>query len=368
MARRKSTKMSRMRNIEPMPLTLTFATAQGSAGVPQVNYIDLSQCAALAGRKFLRQGLNYGVASIKCTSLLAGNIAVYKLPNTWVMANAWMKAFSAWTRMNNDALEETESLRPRFLDFKIYADAEHHAAGSIANLLPVSIASTIPAVAGSTFAGEWEYSKIFIPNATNAAPATTQDFDIIATGASFPGVSAATGHDALSAIEGYAASRLLPNVLDPNTPDDAEDTGGATPENWMSAIFNEGNVQMSEVIEELTSENNIAPYPFENGLDTNQFLPNTGLPNPNFNLPFVDTMYPGGANQMQGLEWHDFAQIYQTSATTNVGITTIKGGSFPCGLIKFTWTPTEGTPNLVLQINMIPGSHRGYLAEPMQEM
>lgn len=366
MARRKSTKMSRMRNIEPMPLTLTFATAQGEAGVPQVNYVDLSQSAALAGRKFFRQGLNYGVASIKCTSLLAGSIAVYKLPNTWVMANAWMKAFSAWTRMNNEALMESESVRPRFLDFKVYADAEHHAAGSVANLLPLSIQSTIPGVAGTTFAGEWEYSKMVIPVGT-PSPGATGDREFIAVGANYPGVGA-SGLDAVSLIEGYAASRGLPNVLDPNAPDDAADVDGFNPQNWIAATFNQGTDQTEDVIEDMISENNIAPYPFENGLDTNQFLPGSGLPNPNFNLPFADTMYPGGANQMQGLEWHDFAQIYQTSATTNVGITTIKGGNFPCGLIKLTWTPTEGTPNLVFQVNMIPGSTRGYLAEPMQEM
>ena len=155
--------------------------------------------------------------------------------------------------------------------------------------------------------------------------------------------------NAVSLIEGYAASRALPNVLDPNTPDDAQDTASQTPENWLQAIFNEGTGQSSDVIDIMQTENEIAPYPFEgDGTAT-------------------DTQYPGGANQMAGLEWHDFVTIYETNSTNGVGIQRLKGGSFPCGLVCVDWTPDEAA-NLVIQIDMIPGHHRGYLCEPMTEM
>jgi hypothetical protein len=42
--------------------------------------------------------------------------------------------------MNREALAETESVAPKFLDFKVYADADHHEAGFAANLLPRSAA------------------------------------------------------------------------------------------------------------------------------------------------------------------------------------------------------------------------------------
>jgi hypothetical protein len=47
----------------------------------------------------------------------------------------------------------------------------------------------------------------------------------------------------------------------------------------------------------------------------------------------------------------------------------LKGGNFPCGLIAIEWTPT-GDPqgNLAIQVDLVPGHHRGYLAEPMTEM
>jgi hypothetical protein len=94
--------------------------------------------------------------------------------------------------MNREALAESESVRPKFLDFKIYADAAHHAAGYGANLLPLS------AQTGYT-PGEWESSKIHVPHATNALPASTLDLELIATGASFPGAGA-SGLNAVSMI------------------------------------------------------------------------------------------------------------------------------------------------------------------------
>jgi len=343
MARRNNNKMTRrVPKLEPVPLTLTFATPPNEPGATVTSYIDLSQAASLASRKFLRQGLNWGIAGIKCISSGVGSVGIYTLPQTWVMSNSWHKSFAVWNRMNKDALLESESVRPRFLDFKIYADAEHHAAGFGANLLPVN-------GIGPTTSGEWESSKIVIPDTTLGAVGGVQEREFIATGDNYPGAGA-SGLNAVSLIEGYAASRLLPNVLDPNTPGDAADADGVSPENWMSATFNEGTQQDDDVIDTMITENNIAPYPFENdGVN-------------------VDTMYPGGANQMSGLQWHDIGTIYGTSATTSVGFTRIKGGNVPCGLIKVVWNPTSGTSNLVLQVDMIPGSHRGYLAEPMQDM
>lgn len=338
MAKRSYSKKGR--KMEPSVMTLYLPTVPIS-GSPVTQYLDLSQVASLMNRRFYRQGINWAVAGIKVLSQTGylGSITVSKLPNTWVMANSWEKSFRAWQRMNREALAESESVRPKFLDFKIYADAGHHTAGFAANILPQSL--------GGVFAaGEWSPSKIYVPTAQNATAAGTTDFELIATGASFPGAGA-TGLPAVSLIEGYAASRGLPNVLDPNAPDDAEDASGTTPENWMAALFNDGNTQTQEVIDDMITENNIAPYPFENdGTAT-------------------DTQYPGGANQGSGLQIHDVEFI--TSSTIG-GTTRLKGGNFPCGLIRFDMTNTGSTSNLVIQVDLVPGNHRGYLCEPMTEM
>jgi len=333
-------------------MTLSFPYAPGSqqevpsGGMRIPFYIDLSQVASLVNRRFYRQGINWAVGGIKIiTGIQSGGIEVAKLPNTWVMANSYEKSLRAWLKMNRQVMEETPSVRPRFLDFKIYADDEHHLQGFQQNLLP---AAARPDVASFYQPGEWLPSKVIVPNGP-PFPGNTSEFEFIATGASFPGVGS-SGLGAVSLIEGYAASRGLPYNPDPNAPRDADDSFGVTPENWMSAIFNEGTDQSSEVIEDMITENNQPPYPFENdGLN-------------------VDTMYPGGANQAPGLQLHDVNYWTNTNEFV-VNQHRIKGGNFPCGLIKFNMTNTgTSKAGFSIIIDLVPGNHRGYLCESMTEM
>lgn len=334
MARRKSTRGSK---IQPAVQTMVFPLPIGEG---QSSYVDLSQVASLMNRRFYRQGINWAVAGIKILtpSGTTGEVTISKLPNTWIMSNAWEKGFRAWQRMNNEAMSEGPSVRPKFMDYKIYADEGHHSLGYVNNLLPLSLA-------GIAQPGEWESSKMIIPD--SSAAGTVKDVELIAVGANYP-PAGASGLRAVSLIEGYANSRGLPNILDPNTPDDADDTAGPFPQNWITAVFNDGTEQSEEVLDDLTSENNLAPYPFENdGVNG-------------------DTMYPGGANQLQGLQIHDSAYL---TSTTIGGSTHLKGGNFPCGLIKISTdvvSPSGLTP--ILYVDLVPGNHRGYLCEPMTEM
>ncbi len=344
MAKRSYSKKGR--KIEPAVQTLTFSTPTVAPGAVGNFTIDLSQVASLVNRRFYRQGLNWAVAGFKITAAQGalGTLGVLKLPNTWVMSNAWEKGFRSWQKMNKNALAESASVRPKFLDFKIYADQEHCNAGFGANLLPIDAQQPLPQ---DYVAGEWIPSKYVVPN--TAAPGAVQNFEVKAVGANY-GAGFASGLAAVSLIEGYAASRGLPNIEDPNTPDDAADADGATPENWMSALFNEGTSQDDQVLTDMITENNEAPYPFENdGTHT-------------------DTMYPGGANQASSLQWHDTAGL---SITTVGGNTYLKGGNFPCGLIRFVYGADAAATTsfgLRIQIDMVPGNHRGYLCEPMTEM
>jgi len=344
MAKRKYSKRSK---IEPAVQTLVLPLPSTGSGATTVSYCDLSQIACLVNRRFYRQGINWAVAGFKFLTAapsggqqLIGAVTVEKLPNTWIMSNSWEKSMRTWSKMNRLALEEAPSVRPKFLDFKIYADADHHNAGYGANLLPINFS-------GTAIAGEWSSSKAVVPVGP-PFPGNTTEFEFIAVGPNFPGAGA-SGLNAVSLIEGYAASRGLPEILDPNTPADSASATGTTPENWMAAIFNDGTDQDAEVLDDMISENNLAPYPFENdGVHT-------------------DTMYPGGANQLSGLQIHDSTAY---GATTIGGTTRIKGGNFPCGLIKITHgvTAESQAHNVVLYLDLVPGNHRGYLCEPMTEM
>ena len=147
----------------------------------------------------------------------------------------------------------------------------------------------------------WTWYKINQKNAIKwgiASPinANKTAWEITATKHRVAG-GGASGLNAVSMIEGYASSRSLPDVLDPNTPDDAADVNGATPENWMSALFNEGTSQDDQVLTDMITENNVAPYPFENGP-----VAGGGL--------YTDTQYPGGANQLNLMQLHDISGIF----------------------------------------------------------
>ncbi len=340
MARRKARNSGK--KLQPAVKTLAFNFEEGGAG-GGTDYISLSQCASLVNRRFYRAGLNWAVSGFTLiTTGGSGLVFISKIPDTWVASNAWHKGFATWQKMNDEALEEAESVKPKFLDFKVYMDPDHHAAGVAANLIPVDVAGN-PYVTG-----EWEMSKVVIPVTDPGAVSFGQvtDREIVWTGANYPGVGA-SGLDAVSLIEGYAASRGLPDILDPNVPGDAADADGGTPENWISATFNEGTKQADDVLDIMIDENNIAPYPFEND----------GV--------HVDTMYPGGANQAPGVEIHDVVGV---SATTIGNVTKVAGSNFQGGLIRIDNTLTGGGGNQVLLVHLVPGDHRGYLCQPMQDV
>jgi hypothetical protein len=247
--------------------------------------------------------------------------------------------------LNDEASDEAPSVKAKFTDFKVYMDSHHASEGVANNLLPLDNATT--GTDQTAVVGEWVMSKQVIPKTDGTDG--VNNFEIIWTGENYPGAGA-SGLDSVSLIEGYAASRGLPDIRDPNAPADAYDAEGPTPENWMSATFNEGTTQDDRVLQDLVQENNEAPYPFENdGTHT-------------------DTMYPGGANQLPNLELHYPMQI---APTTVSGLNTAPGGNFQGGLIRVQYSiaADEGvTAECMLLVHLVPGNHRGYLCEPMQDV
>ena len=339
--------------IQPAVQKLNFAFVTTSRN-RETNYIDLSQVASILNRRFYRQGLNWAVSGFKLLTAdgVSGQMSINKLPNTWVMSNSWEKGFRHWMKMNKEALESSESVKPKFLDFKIYANDDHHVKGYDNNLMPIS-APTVSNIFQYATPGEWIHSTFHIPNATvdMSDPTSNNPRSVIAVGANYQSVGA-DGNYAVSLIEGYAASRALPDILDPNTPDDADSVNGSLAQNWLAALDNDFDQQTGEVLNDMITENNVAPYPFENG-------PIAG------GGTYTDTQYPGGANQLSSLEIH--SQEFVTTTTVG-GATYFPGGNFPCGLIEIGTAGFEDQDLMILEVTLVPGSHRGYLAESMTEM
>jgi len=344
------------KKLQPAELTFNFRLPTHSEVGNSRQNLDLSQVASLLNRRFYRQGLAWAVAGFTLhTNALAsqiGSFTVRKLPTTWVMSNAWEKGFRTWKKMNDDALEGTESVRPRFMDFKIYADTAHHQNGFENNMLPF-----VKDSAGAFHIadpGEWEASTMEIPDNLSGTGAS-QHREIIAVGANYPGASVNTGLNAVSLVEGYSNSRSLPAVNDPHSPVESSDVDGSQPQNWIAAVSNEGIQQTEDVLEALTTENNQAPYPFEGG----EIPPGSGA-------HWAGTQYPAGPDQLPSLVMHDQVSVSVEPQSFSHSRRTIPGGVFPCGLIQFSYS--SALNNAILQVHLVPGEHRGYMAKPMTDL
>lgn len=324
-------KRSKTKRLEPVPTKMTFVISSGT----NTNYIDLSQCASLLSRKFLRQGLNWAIGGVRVTlpaaaSGQAGN-AVYisTLPHTWTISNGWRKAQANWLKQQNEALADSGSKdsAARYRDFKIYADQDHVNSGVAANLLPVGlgpggVTGPFPTAIVSTVSpipGEWEYSQIVIPN----EPSGTVEYGLKMLG---PDIATVKG-----IVAGYEVSRSVPQSPDPATP--------SIQLSWMNEMFDVGDDNTQVVI---------------NAIDKND------------NLPYDQLNYPGGSSNFIEMENQCFAFGTNTIAERRYSF---GGFTAPCGLLRIDQLYSDASSNdLILEVMLVPGDHRGYLAEPMQEM
>lgn len=317
--------------IEPAQLTMLFNTTGVDVGSTDHFYIDLSQCASIVNRRFYRQGLNWVVAGMKILSGKDGAVSISAIPNTWIASNAWEKAFRSWTKQQNEALEISggQSMKAKFNDFKVYADVEHVTKTFSNNLIPRVINSPTTTLEYDT--GTWEASQIVLPNVN--PDGTGSDVEPAERFLHMVGTNV---HGAMSRgiLEGYADSRAYPTQPDPVGPDVGDS------DNWMARMFDVGN-DMEEVLDNATLRN-----------DT---------------LPYDQDEYPNGEGNAPFMVLHDFVTI---TGTTIGGMAHVKGGNFPCGLIRIDHTNSSTTNNVDLSIliDLVPGPHRGYLAVPMQDM
>jgi len=318
MARRRS------RKIEPAVTKMFF-----SVPLTTPSFIDLSQCASIVNRRFYRQGLNWAVAGfrIHSASTTTGTVTFFKVQNTWMASNAWHKGFALWNQMNEQVLDDQPSIKPRFHDFKIALDTDHIAAGSPTftnNLIPY--VESAGGVQTEFEQGEWTRSLIEIPNVDTSGGATV-------------GYAVKMHGDDTSSskalIQGYADSRSVPTEPDPVTQAGA-DTG------WMNLLLDVGD-----------SHEEIAYNLQTIGED----------------LPYDQLEYPGAG--VNGAEPAVHAISYLTPTTVG-GLTQVEGGNFQCGLIKVVPALADSaSPALTavdLEVILVPGGHRGYLAMPMQDV
>ena len=305
-----------MPRIEPAVMTMEFTIPVSTAA----RYIDISAAASVLNRKFFRQGLNWvlGGATIVSAPTSAGDITMSHLQTNWVTANSWTKAFKAWKRQQDEALEEAdqESVKGRYNDFKIYADIQHVETAAPHFLLPRDLDG-----AEYDAPEEWLYSEVVVPN-NQGTVGDTDEFTLHMHG---PDAGNSRG-----LVVAYRDSRSAPQSPDPAVP-------GLPQVGLYTDMFNVG-MDGSEVVSNAAFRND--------------------------ELPYRQDLYPGGSNNGPTLQLMN--RITLNPVSTIPGKYNVRGGTIPCGIIKIDAATV--TAEFTLILHMVPGEHRGYMAQPMQEM
>lgn len=314
MARRRSG-----RKLQPAVETLTFRLRDGELSGSPVTTIDLSQCASIVNRRFYRQGLNWYVAgfSLITSEGMTGNLVLKKMANTWVNGGAWEKTMRAWLKQQNDAIAETgaQSTVAKFRDFKIYLDSDHQD-GTAPNHIPVDAGLTL------FNEGEWFYSSVVVPN--DGAPGVTNEYRLKMYGTD--------NANSVGMINGYQQSRAYPQSPDPVHP--------ATYNGFLAKMFDTGDDNV-DIINNAAGEND--------------------------DLPYDQTNYPGATGNGANMQ---LITSHPVTTTTVGGKTSIGGTNVPCGLLRVEHSfPTSTVPGslVLLQVHLVPGTHRGYMCEKMED-
>lgn len=331
MAYRRSNGKGRRKRMQPAVMQLSYIVPSG------VSYVDLALGASIVNRRgYKQQDSTWAVAQFEVFNASAsdtGTFAIEKLPETWVMSNAYTKSKALWHKMNDQVLETEPDISGAYSDFKIGMDSNHvtesiqDSGNESGRILTPGIVDALTGdviYTNADFNGavapvaDWDFSKLEIPN--DPASGVTTGYTMHAVG---PNTAGSKG-----LIAGYELSRARPNQIDPNVP-------GA--EGWMNELFDDGE-QLEDIRDNLAADNDRAPYPV--GAETGS-----------------SAFYPGGANELTGLQQHSFCNF---SSTTVSQKNSVMGGLFPCGLIKFN---NATGANLSVIIHMVPGNHRGYMVE-----
>ena len=306
------------------------------------DYIDIAQCMSMVNRKLNRQ---QGLWEILGVQLFADamdpdrvgtprvglpyTVSISGAPRTWVTRNSLVKAFHAWKDQQQLALDSagSDSLRPRWEDFKVWLNDNHRTNG---NITPVS---------GHMFGGddpymlgEWIPSKLVVEEVDGAGLVVQSEPQLHILGANNLPASAGL-------IYNYAISRALPFSPDPELPSSI-----------ALNIYTQSSNALSEQVEEIT----------------------TNMKTDNDDAPYDPDEYPGGGTN--GFEPLLFGFVSTATGATNGRKTTMNGFAAPNGLLELQYdlelrradiptdppTPRSNLTNPELWLQVVVGRRSDY--------
>lgn len=263
-----------MAKIQPAVTQLLYQIPDGTS------YIDLAKDLSIVNRRMYRQGMTYVVQDIQL-GMSAGmrstdvyQISFSTMGNSWMVHNAWTKAFRTWQRMQNEYMDGVgASLKGKWADFKIYLDDSHSGATKL----------TPYAGDGAAYAtGEWIYSNFVYDDAgTSRSPSMHM-------------IGSVTSDSAIGLIEAYANSR---NYVQGGPSNTAEMATG-----FYAQYHGVGDVD-DELGNDLRDDNDLPPYELDD--------------------------YPGGDSNADAAVAVRLGSVNASQSTA-----TLPGFIVPCGLIK----------------------------------
>lgn len=325
-------------SIQPAERKLRFSIAPNSYAV-----IDTAWALSQINRRSYRQGMEYAYDKVELFQIQpssAAEVTILRLPHGWVTANAWTKAYHAWKKQRDDALEasDTWDMRAKYSDFKVlynYGHATGNWAGGTTNVfLPtpygafdLADAQAIDADAGGQ---EWQYSEFITPAGASGSNAY---------------LGMMLGHNAGTAkglIQAYAESRARPHPEDPSTVDPGTETPGGLYAEMQPYPYD----QMEEVMDATTERNDSPPYV-------------VGGTNSEYEF------YLGGGQSPHT----NYAGQHQDRliCTASSMLTTDATGPFTayCGLL---WIASESEDAVTVEVTVAAGNYRGVAARPMEDV
>ncbi len=301
--------MAHRNTLEPAVLDLKFTLANGTV------FIDIAKELSKVNRRLYRQGKTYYVGGCSLQydqSALVPQpdqttttfVYIQAAPNSWILHNAWKKAFAAWKRQQK--VEGVRGVSGTWSDFKVYLDDAHRTGTTVG--LRDSDGNPIAS-------GEWVYSLMLNEEEHD----TTGISSIRERSMHLVGANVSTTDWGL--VNEYQNSRAqVPGTGDPPVP-------GSASTSMYAVIAADRSAIAEEIIANQETDNDAPPYDFND--------------------------YPGGASNADCT--HEVA-----IGSTAGGLGAMKGFQAPCGLIL-----VKATAAVSLTLHLMPGNYRGVAATPM---
>jgi len=301
--------------MQPAQTVLSYEVPNGAS------YIDIAEGLSQVNRRAYRQGMEYAVGKVTFAytadpgSILNVSLTCSTAGNTWVVHNAWRKAYAHWIAQQRRARRLIgQSAKPTWEDFKVYLDDAHRAGTSDA----VIAGDGVP-----VGTGEWDYSRLIWE---------ADDASIDEVYLHLIGGDVSTTDWGL--ILGYQNSRATVQPEDPDLPAEYSI-------NMYTKLAQDQDAAVDEVAQNMEDENDEPPYDQDDypGNDTNSDAP-----------------------------WPQDLAI----ASTSVPLGVVPGFVAQCGLIRMylgarnvVGGGTGTAPATLVLVHLVPGNYKGVAALPM---